>query len=125
MLQVQTIFHPFLLQLVSRKDSLVGDNPKTSALELLFTLVQLESSSVLDWLKKNIAEDFGGDYLWSMLHSFAKRQPESARSLIKPLQREVDKIDEQRGGIPDQRLKTHLVNFENNVYELMNKQVKI
>ena len=124
MLQVQTIFFPFLLQLIGRDDSLGGD-PKISALKLLFYIVQQESSSVLDWLKEHFVKDLCGDYRWNLLVGFAKMQPELGRSLIKPLQKEVDRIDQQRGGIPDQKLKNHLDLFEIKVYELLNKRVQI
>ena len=60
-----------------------------------------------------------------LLDGFAKMQPELGRSLIKPLQKEVDRIDQQRGGIPDQRLKNHLDIFETKVYELLNKRIQI
>ena len=33
-------------------------------------------------------------------------KPELQKALIKPLEKEVDRIDEQRGGIPDQKLTT-------------------
>jgi len=120
MLQVQTIFFPFLLQLVGRNDSLVGEvmNPKKCAQDLLYYLVKLDSRSVLDWLKEHIVKDLCGDYprKFDLLRRFVDMKPELGHSLIKLLQKEVDRIDEQRGGIPDHKLKNHLVEFEDHVY---------
>ena len=123
MLQVQTIFFPFLLNLVARNDSLVGDvknqkNPRLCALDLLFFFVKQESSSVLDLLKEHVVKDLCGDYprKFDLLSRFVRMRPELGRPLIKPLQAEVERIDKQRGGIPDLKLKNHLQNFEDAVY---------
>ena len=127
MLQVQNIFFPFLLQLLCRDDFLSGDvgNPKHCAKDLLCYIVKQDFSLVLDWLEEHIVKNLCGDYprKFGLLGRLVDDiKPELGKSLIKPLQREVDRIDKQRGGVSDQKLRTHLVKFEDDVYKEMSKQ---
>ena len=120
MVQVQTIFFPFLLDLVARNDSLAGDvkNPRQCAQNLLSLFVKQEPSSVLDLLKEHVVKELCGDYQrkFNILAGFVKMKPELGRLLIKPLQWEVDRINKQSGGFPDPKLKNHLLKFEDSVY---------
>jgi len=120
MVQVHTIFFPFLLELVARNDSLAGDvkNPRQCAQNLLSVFVKQDSSSVLDFLKEHIVKELHGDYQrkFNILAGFVKMKPELGRPLIKPLQKEVDRINKQSGGFPDPKLKNHLITFEDSVY---------
>ena len=69
-------------------------------------------------LKEHVVKELHKDPSrnFALLRAFTKIDIRLGQNMIRPVIQEVNRIEKQRGGFPDQKLKKNLDDFENTVY---------
>lgn len=111
--QVIEHFFPLLLDLVSIDESL-----RKSVQNLLIQSLKQDINLILEMLKEHVVKELHKDPSrnFALLKAFTKIDIRLGQNMIKPVTQEVSRIEKQRGGFLDQKLKKQIDEFENTVY---------
>ena len=111
--QVIEHFFPLFLDLVSIDISL-----RQSVQNLLIQSLNQDLNLILEMLKEHVVKELHKDPSrnFALLRAFTKIDIRLGQNMIRPVIQEVNRIEKQRGGFPDQKLKKNLDDFENTVY---------
>ena len=73
---------------------------------------------ILEMLKEHVVKELHKDPSrnFALLKAFTKIDIRLGQNMIKPVTQEVSRIEKQRGGFLDQKLKKQIDEFENTVY---------
>merc|ERR1711953_470266 len=111
--QVIEHFFPLFLDVVSIDISL-----RQSVQNLLIQSLNQDLNLILEMLKEHVVKELHKDPSrnFALLRAFTKIDIRLGQNMIRPVIQEVNRIEKQRGGFPDQKLKKNLDDFENTVY---------
>merc|ERR1719474_2645737 len=111
--QVIEHFFSLFLDLVSIDVSL-----RQSVQNLLIQSLKQDLNLILEMLKEHVVKELHKDPSrnFALLRAFTKIDIRLGQNMIKPAIQEVRRIEKQRGGFLDQKLKQNLDEFENTVY---------